>query len=375
MAITIAHIARAARVSPATVCRVLNQRPEVSERTRRKVLTALKRVGWPTRAITPSRRILRPAGTGLGPVLIDVLLYRYQWTETLDASGREVAIGSLQPIPTGFFRDQAYTIESGFYRGLIDGVVEEAGPWGYQAVVQHVRDLRDPEVMLRIDRPEKAGLILAGEWGADVDWFVASCAKPLVLLDLPASGTAPVVTMDDHVGISQIMAHLQALGHRRIAFAGGPGSRPQPVQRYIAWRLHLADAGLPLVHEWVYLDSVHMVDVQRWAEALLGREDRPTAIVCQNDFVALAVLVAARTRGLPVPQGLSVVGYDDGEVARMANPPLTTVTVPTSTLGRVALRELLQEVADAADAPRLARRILVAPALTIRGSTGPVPAP
>jgi DNA-binding LacI/PurR family transcriptional regulator len=366
MAVTIVQVAKAARVSAATVCRVLNQHPEVAERTRRKVLTALKRIGWPTRSMTGSRRILRPAGTGRGPTLIDVLVHRWQQTETISSTELGVAVGSLQPIPPGFFRDQAFKLESGFYRSLIEGVVEEAGPWGYQTIIQHVRDLRDPAVLARVNRPEKAGVILAGEWSADLELFVGSCPKPLVLLDLPATLTAPVVTMDDHVGISQIMAHLTAYSHRAIAFAGGPGLHPQPLQRYVAWRLHLADAGLPLVKAWVYLESVHMVDVQRWAEALLSTSDRPTAVVCQNDWVALAVLQAARNRGVEVPRQLSVVGYDDGDVARLSVPALTTVSVPTVALGRVALRELLQEVADAADAPRLARRVLVAPTLTIR---------
>lgn len=375
MTVTIAHVATAARVSPATVCRVLNQRPEVAERTRRKVLTALKRIGWPTRSIASSRRVLRPAGTGHGPTLIDVLLHRWQPTETIANSDQGMTVGTLQPIPYGFFRDQEFRLESGFYRSLIDGVVEEAGPWGYQTVVQHVRDLRDPDVALRLDRPEKAGVILAGDWSGDLDHFVGTCPKPIVLLDLPVSGTAPVVTMDDHAGVSQVMAHLIGLGHRRIAYAGGYKRHTQPMQRYVAWRQQLADAGLPLVAAWVFLESVHMVDVQRWAESLLAVADRPTAVVCQNDWGAVAVMLAARNRGIDIPHDLSVVGYDDGEVAELAVPPLTTVTVPTLALGRIALRELLQEVADAADAPRLARRVLVAPTLTIRQSTAPPPGP
>ncbi len=178
--------------------------------------------------------------------------------------------------------------------------------------------------------------------------------------------------MDDSVGIGLAMGHLLALGHRRIGFAGGTGAG-QPMQRFIAWRMHLADAGLPLRSAWVFQDSVHMVDVQRWAGRLLAEAERPTAMVCQNDFVAVGVIMAARSCGLAVPEALSVVGYDDGEMALLMVPPLTTVTVPTAALGRIAVRELLQEVSDAADAPRLARRILVAPTLAVRGTTAVAP--
>jgi len=372
MTVTIAQVARAARVSAATVCRVLNQRAEVSERMRRKVLTALRRIGWPTRSLNTSHRVMRPAGTGQGAMILDFVMHRFHRTETVATGAQGPVIGALRAPPPGFFRDRAYRLESGFYRSLIDGAAEEAGPWGYQLVIQHVRDLRDENVLAGLGRAGKAGVILAGDWHPAVERFVAACPRPLVLLDLPAMGSAPVVTMDDSVGIGQAMGHLLALGHRRIAFAGGTGA-DQPMQRFIAWRMHLADAGLPLRSAWVYRDSVHMVDVRAWAGRLLAQADRPTAVVCQNDFVALAVIMAARGCGLAVPEALSVVGYDDGEMARLMVPPLTTVTVPTIALGRIAVRELLQEVSDAADAPRLARRILVAPMLTVRGTTARAP--
>jgi DNA-binding LacI/PurR family transcriptional regulator len=373
MAVTIAQVGRAARVSAATVCRVLNQRPEVSERMRRKVLTALRRIGWPTRALNTSRRVMRPTGTGHGATVIDLVLHRFHKTETFATDAHGPVIGALRTPPPGFFRDRAYRLESAFYRSLIDGAAEEAGPWGYQLVIQHVRDLRDEHLLASLGRPGKAGVILAGDWNPALEHFAASCPKPLVLLDLPAAGSAPVVTMDDTVGIGLAMSHLLALGHRRIAFAGGTGAG-QPMPRFVAWRMHLADAGLPLRSAWVYQDSVHMVDVRAWAGRLLAEAERPSAVVCQNDFVAVAVIMAARSCGLAVPEALSVVGYDDGEMARLMVPPLTTVTVPTVALGRIAVRELLQEVSDAADAPRLARRVLVAPTLTVRGSTTHAPA-
>jgi DNA-binding LacI/PurR family transcriptional regulator len=335
---------------------------------RRKVLTALRRIGWPTRALATSHRVMRPAGTGEGPRILDFVLHRFRKTEAIASDATGPVIGAPRPPPPGFFRDRAYRLESGFYRSLIDGAAEEAGPWGYQLVIQHVRDLRDERLLASLGRAGKAGVILAGDWHPALEGFAAACPRPLVLLDLPAAGSAPVVTMDDAVGIGLAMAHLMALGHRRIAFAGGTGA-DQPMRRFIAWRMHLADAGLPLRSAWVYQESVHMVDVQRWAGRLLAQAERPSAVVCQNDFVALAVIMAARSCGLAVPEALSVVGYDDGEMARLMVPPLTTVTVPTVALGRLAVRELLQEVSDAADAPRLARRILVAPTLAVRGTT------
>jgi LacI family transcriptional regulator len=224
MTVTIAQVARAARVSAATVCRVLNQRPEVSERMRRKVLTALRRIGWPTRALATSHRVMRPAGTGHGAKILDFVLHRFHKTETVATDATGPVIGALRAPPPGFFRDRAYRLESGFYRSLIDGAAEEAGPWGYQLVIQHVRNLSDEHFLASLGRAGKAGVILAGDWHPALEGFAAACPRPLVLLDLPAAGSAPVVTMDDSLGIGQAMGHLLALGHRRIAFAGGTGA-------------------------------------------------------------------------------------------------------------------------------------------------------
>src|SRR5271154_222239 len=108
MSVTIVHLAKAARVSAATVCRVLNQHPEVSERMRRKVLTALRRIGWPTRARNTSHRVMRPAGTGHGAKVLDLVLHRFQRTETFATDAHGPVIGALRTPPPGFFRDRAF---------------------------------------------------------------------------------------------------------------------------------------------------------------------------------------------------------------------------------------------------------------------------
>ncbi len=168
MTVTIAQVARAARVSAATVCRVLNQRPEVSERMRRKVHTALRRVGWPTRSLTTSHRVMRPAGTGHGAMILDFVLQLLPpHRDRRHRAATGPVIGALRAPPPGFFRDRAYQLESGFYRGMIDGAMEEAAPWGYQLVIQHVRDLGDALLMAGLGRPGKAGAILAGDWHPD----------------------------------------------------------------------------------------------------------------------------------------------------------------------------------------------------------------
>lgn len=340
---------------------------------RERVLAALRRIGWPTRAIGDHQRILRPVTSGRGVTRIEVVIHRQRAVEPVGVEHDRIVVGPPQREPEGFYRDNAHALASGYYRGLLDGLGQEAGPWGYSIATRSSRDLRDPALAASLDHGEVAGVVLTGEWSPDLAGFIARRSRPLVLIDVPSSGTVPTVCVDDQTGIDLVMDHLLGLGHRRIAYAGAPVAEVGVADwtyRPRAWRLRMAEAGLPWPSAWFNQGSGHMAEVRTWATALLTASDRPTAVVCQNDFAAVAVVEAARALGLVLPRDLSVAGYDDGEIARTLDPPLTSVAVPNAAIGRVALHELLLEISDAADAPRIPRRVLVAPALVVRRSTG-----
>ena len=177
----------------------------------------------------------------------------------------------------------------------------------------------------------------------------------------------PSVGVDDGPGITAAVEHLVALGHTRIAHVAGPADMVHGQSRRRAWADALAAAGLP---------EGHCVESDFSAEAgaaatrgLLDLDDAPTAIVYANDLMAIAGLSVAASRGIEVPGGLSITGYEDTELAAHVQPPLTTVSSDVIGWGRAAARRLL-ELIDQRPATDIA---LPAPRLVVRSSTGPVP--
>ena len=166
------------------------------------------------------------------------------------------------------------------------------------------------------------------------------------------------------------MAHLLGLGHKRIAFAGGPMSLKQVSDRLRGARLGVADAGArPDAVLVLETPALNVIEGRRVGEriAALPRRGRPTAVLCANDLLALGLLQEMTRRGLGVPGDLAIVGYDDIDFAASAAVPLTSVRQPRSQLGDAATRLLIEEV----DAPRSHghRKVVFEPELIIRDST------
>src|SRR5262249_35198742 len=156
--------------------------------------------------------------------------------------------------------------------------------------------------------------------------FVQSCAHPLVLVDLMVDGPAPVVTFDNFSGIAQAFDHLYALGHRKIGCVAGPREIVAYDERCTAFRYKMAEKNLHVNETWIYTGPEHVAPTQAWAAKILGK-NRPTAFICANDWMAIAVVRAAQEAQISVPRQLSVVGFDDNEPSSLITPPLTTLRV------------------------------------------------
>lgn len=164
---------------------------------------------------------------------------------------------------------------------------------------------------------------------------------PLALIDnapLPEWGVRFI--SDDADGIRQVVSHLVTLGHRRIAFLGGRSSVLSD-WRESSFRAALADAGLTLPAHWVRNTSWSDQEVMAEGAQAVLREDRPTAIVCSADSIAMVVLRVARSLGLRLPADLSVTGYSNAALSAYADPSLTTVDQPFQSLGHAAVMHLI----------------------------------
>jgi len=194
----------------------------------------------------------------------------------------------------------------------------------------------------------------------------------VVVID-PAGGVAadvPTIGAANWSGGRTATDHLLSLGHRRIAYVGGPSTAACNQARMHGY-LAAMDAGRAAVlpgytreGHFLYRDGVV------GGSALLALPQPPTAVFAGSDETALGVVEAARVRGLRVPDDLSVVGFDDTQVARLTSPPLTTVRQPLREMGALALRAALRL---AAGEKLDSHHVELATELVVRGSTAPPP--
>jgi LacI family transcriptional regulator len=295
-------------VSVATVSKVLNGRSDVSESTRARVQEVLKEHEYVGRRPEP---VERPT----------VELF-YQ----------------------GFLN--SYSVE------VIQGVVEA----GQAADVDVVVSSRPPHPQARSTgraQPWVRALAATGRRAAigitceltAADLAALSRARlPLVVVD-PVNIAQPDVTSVGSTNFAGGMAatqHLLSLGHRRIAYLGGPPTSGCNQARMNGFRGAMEAAGAPVPREYVWLREFLYDDGLAGGAELLDLPEPPTAIFAGSDEVALGAMEAARARGLRVPEDLSVVGFDDTQVARLASPQLTTIRQPLREMGAVALRTALQ---------------------------------
>ena len=179
----------------------------------------------------------------------------------------------------------------------------------------------------------------------------------------------PTVDVDDRAGIAIGMRHLLELGHRRIGFVGArlPGDNPTREQSYIDFMEERVE-GVP--QGYVQRCENTLVGGELALEALLRLSMVPTAVVCSTDVAAVGVLHGAFSRGVTVPDGLSVVGYDDLIFAAFTNPALTTLRMPTAEIVSEAV-QAATELSKDPSLPREPRRSTHRPSLVVRASTAP----
>jgi DNA-binding LacI/PurR family transcriptional regulator len=168
----------------------------------------------------------------------------------------------------------------------------------------------------------------------------------------------PWVETDHDRGMISVVEHLVSLGHRQIGFLGGARSFEHVQRRCLRWREAVEAAGLTPGAE-VFADA----DSGGAAQAVLDSE--PTAVACTSDTLALALVAAARSRGLSVPQDLSVTGFDDSLLASLSSPALTSVRVDYAEFGEAAAGALLAHISGDQSPPYEPSR----PVLVVRAST------
>ena len=333
----LSDIAAQAQVSEATVSRVLNDRPGVSPETRQAVLTALDVLGYER----PPR--LRKRSAGLVGLVVPEL---------------------DNPIFPAF----AQAIES---------VLAQTGYTPVLCTQTAGGVTEDEYVEMLLDRQVSGIIFVSGlhaDTTADPERYRKLVARrlPIVLINGVVPGIeAPFVSCDDQYASELAVSHLCALGHRRIGFISGP-ERFVPVQRKLAgYRATMRRLVGTSEEELDSLIALSLFGVEGGAAAAARLLDKGvTGIVCGSDLMALGAIRAARSRGLHVPNDVSVVGYDDSPLIAFTDPPLTTVRQPVVPMAAAAVRALIDEIRGHA-APH--SEYMFTPELVVRASTAVAP--
>jgi LacI family transcriptional regulator len=230
----------------------------------------------------------------------------------------------------------------------IDGAKEAA--WEHDCLVAVFATRGDPAregaVFARmLGHPALLGVIYSTIFTRAVTVPAALADTPTVLLNCHArERTRSSVVPSELLGGYAATMHLIESGHRRIGFINGEQWIEAAAERLKGYRQALSSADIPYDPALVRSGDWQVADGYARALDLLALRERPTALFCANDLMAIGALDAARERKLAVPRDLSIVGYDDQDIARYTHPPLSTVLLPNYEMGRWAADSLIAQV-------------------------------
>ncbi|MEV0562454.1 LacI family DNA-binding transcriptional regulator [Dactylosporangium sp. NPDC050588] len=328
MPVTIKDVARVAGVSPSTVSRALTTPALVQAETRSRVERAAAELGY-----QPNR-----AARGL-------------------ITGRTGNIGLIVP-----------DLTNPFFPGVVKGVQSRARESDFSVFLADTDEDPNAEAgLVRALSKQVDGIVLCSPRMTEEDLRSVAGETPIVMLNRRV-GQISAITIDNVDGIRQAVAHLAALGHRRIAYVAGPRASWSNRERAKALRAVTAAGDIELVEVGNFVPQF----AGGVAAADLVLATGVTAVIAYNDLVALGLLNWFATRGVKVPEAISVMGFDDIVLSQMVSPSLTTVAQPQEPIGRAGVDMLLQLLEDP-DRAALARRELPSQ-LMVRHSTGRPPA-
>lgn len=328
---TIKDVARHARVSVTTVSHVVNKTRFVSEEGRARVELAVRDLGYVPSAV--ARSLQRSATHTLGMLIPN----------------------SSNP----------------YFAEIVRGIEDRCFGAGYNLLLCNTDDepRRQGKVLQVLAERRVDGLIVVSS-GDDpaLPSLLTGLRVPTVMVDREIDTLPCDLVETDHMhGALLAVQHLTTLGHRRIACIGGPAGVLTADQRVEGWRLGMAGLGLAsadLLHHGDFTSEGGYAAMH----AVLRQAARPSAVFVANDLMAIGALCAAYECGVAVPDEMSLVGFDDIELARFTCPPLTTVAQPKQRIAHMAVDMLLERIEGRR---KDVRKVVLQPELRVRASTAP----
>lgn len=328
----IREVARLAEVSVATVSRALQQPELVSVKTRNKVLAAVKQAGYQPNLLAVKFR-----------------------------SGKSHNLVVLVP-----------TVANVFFARVISGMQEAAQQRRYSLLLGNTMADDNAEIAYArlVQTSQADGLIQLRAFDPFATLDMTTARLPMVnACEVLDKAPCPVVTLDNRAAAMAMTEHLLSLGHRNIAMIKGPARSPLTRDRVAGYRDALDAAGVTFDETLLCPGNFTLQSGHQATAQLLQRDQRPTAIFCENDEMAIGAIQCLKQHGLKVPDDISVAGFDDISFAAFSDPPLTTIAQPAEEFGRTAVNLLIDVLEQKLT---LLPKVILPFELVLRGSTGPV---
>jgi LacI family transcriptional regulator len=336
--ITIYDIAEEAKVSVATVSRVLNGTAPVKVSTRAKIEALIQKHQFQPNAMA---RSLLSKETGIIGVILPDLTNPFfpEVFAGAELEARESGHTFLLCNTTGDYNRETDYLNI-MQEKRVDGIIFLGGRINLKDCEPHL-------VQEIVDHANKIPMVLVNG-------------------NLRNTVLTRVVT-DEYAGTVLAVRHLIELGHTQIGFIGGESHTTTTSIKIRAFRKTLRDEGLPVKEDWILPDSFSMDSGRLQMQKLLAMNERPTAVCCVNDFTAIGAIKTVVENGMKVPDDISIIGFDDIPLAHHVIPELTTISQQAHELGRTAVKVLRQMM----NKGRVKKLTTLEPQLVIRQSTAP----
>jgi LacI family transcriptional regulator len=338
MGVTLEEVARRADVSRGSVSNVLNEKPHVSNRLRRKVLKVMKELNYHPNATARGLATRRTGNIGFiyDKVAHGTVSTNVPYSKILEGAEDEILAQNRNLIFSSIERDSKGNL-------LIPRIIT-------QSIVD--------------------GAIFIGYLPEDFILALKSWKSlKVALVDHYEKDIQSVVT-DNVTGAYNAVMHLLKLGHTKIGFIHGISQHSSSAERLEGYKLAIEEVGL--AYESRLVGGEGMWGIEGGYEVtlrMLHSVPGLTAILAGNDYMAIGAMKAVKEKGMRIPDDISICGFDDIEMASYVSPPLTSVRSLFVEIGKVVVRKLIEQIENRSRVPE---KVVVPTELVVRGSTGPV---
>lgn len=342
--LTMDDVARHLGLSKATVSLALNDNPVVASATRIRVVKAAKELGY--RPNYFARRLAQGRSETVGLFILTSETGCCDWT-----------------LPSSWM----------FYHPILQRITSELSANSYRLLLEIIHLEEDEKCEDFVQRAQEGfldGIIVVVQDDICYNFIVEAIDDqfPLVILNAGSEKRASCVKIDNGGGAAAVVEYLVGLGHEKIAHIGGPRLDLSALERRQGFCRALEAANLQVNQQYLKEGDWQIRCGVKLTEEFIALKERPSAIFCANDHMALGALHAAQARGLRVPEDISIVGFDDIEMCQVTTPRITSVRQPLQKMGRVGAQEMLRQIGESTVSRR---HISLSTKLIKRESAGP----